>query len=141
MPPLVKRGRAIVASIIAFNLLLGLSVILLAVAKERHDQLPRLIIKFLCNIATLYGLWQGNRFIRGLFVFGFFAAAIFCVFIPPLVPMVIMLPIAMLLGFAGSHLAMGPAVKAFFAWQRGDEEVIDEWEESEDEMDTEQREN
>jgi hypothetical protein len=42
MPPLVKRGRAIVGSIAVTHVALAIGVVLLALALARFDQLPRL---------------------------------------------------------------------------------------------------
>jgi hypothetical protein len=123
MSPLVKRGRTIVGTIVAINILLALGVIVLVIVKERHDQLPRQIIKFCATAATAYGLWQGVRWIKWLYVLGFFLAAVFCVFIMPRIPQVpsaVMLLIAGLFAYGGCLLAFAPSVQAFFAWKRDD---------------------
>jgi hypothetical protein len=137
MSPLVKRGRAIVGTIAVTHVALAVGTIVLVLLLGRFDQLPRLGVKFIATASTAYGLWQGSRWAKWLYVFGFTVGAGFLLYLAVRMP-----PGAMWLPGSGGIvfaalaglLAFSPAVNQFMAHQRGERvrEELDEFEEEEE---------
>lgn len=139
MPPLVKRGRAIVGAIVVTHVAFAVAVILLSILMGRFEQLPRMGFKFIATASTCYGLWRGSRWAKGLYVFGFAVAALACLFLAANVrPGAMLLTGGMGVMFAAlaGVLLFAPSVNAFLAYQRG-ERVRDEFDDFADEEDAE----
>lgn len=139
MSPLVKRGRAIVGSIAVTHVALAIGTILLVLVLGRFDQLPRLGVKFIATASTAYGLWQGSRWAKWLYVFGFTVGAGLLLYLAATVrPLAMPFPAAggILFAVLAALLAFSPAVNQFMAYQRG-ERVRDEVDGFEDEEETE----
>jgi hypothetical protein len=121
MPPLVKRGRAIVGAIVVTHLAFAVAVILLSILMGRFEQLPRMGFKFVATASTCYGLWRGSRWAKGLYVFGFAVAALACLFLAANVrPGVMLLTggMGVMFGALAGVLLFSPSVNAFLAYQR-----------------------
>ena len=138
MSVLVKRGRAIVGTIAITHVALAIGVILLVLILGRFEHLPRLGAKLLATASTAYGLWQGSRWAKWLYVLGFAAGAGFFLYLAATMPPAVMwLPGSggVVFGVLPGLLAFSPAVNQFMAFQRG-ERVREELDEFEDKKET-----
>jgi hypothetical protein len=139
MSPLVKRGRAIVGTIAVTHVALAIGVILLVLLLGRFEHLPRLGAKLLATASTAYGLWQGSRWAKWLYVLGFAVGTGFFLYLAATMPPAVMwLPGSggIVFGVLAALLAFSPAVNQFMAFQRG-ECVREELDEFVDEEETE----
>jgi hypothetical protein len=138
MPPLLRRGRAIVGAIAVTHVALAIGVIVLVLLLGKFEHLPRLGAKLLATASTAYGLWQGSRWAKWLYVVGFAVGAGFLLYLAASMPPAVMwLPGSggVLFGVLAGLLAFSPAVNQFMAFQRG-ERVREEPDEFEDEEET-----
>jgi hypothetical protein len=90
MTPLLRRGRAIVGAIAVTHVALAIGTILLVLIMGRFELLPRLSAKFLATASTAYGLWQGSRWAKWLYVLGFAVGAGFLLYFAATMPPAVM---------------------------------------------------
>jgi hypothetical protein len=86
-------------------------------------------VKFIATASTAYGLWQGSRWAKWLYVFGFTVGAGLLLYLAATVrPAVTPFPAAggIVFGMLATLLASSPAVNQFMACQRG-ERVLGEF--------------
>lgn len=121
LPPDARAGRTFVLALILFNTVLALSVIAIVATTGDTERLPRLLFRLVVNVALMYGLWKGSRWIKWLFALGLFLSALLCLvmlfrFQGPVV--MLLLAGAAFLGWAAWNLAYGTSVNEFLAFQR-----------------------
>ena len=121
LTPDARKGRTFVVMLIVCNTLLMLSVIGILAATGNNHRLPHAAFRLVVNIALMYGLWIGTRWIKWLFALGLLLSALFCLLVLIRFPDPItwfILPAAGLLEWAAWNLDFGDSVNEFLDFKR-----------------------
>lgn len=127
---MVRRGRMIVGTIIAVNLMVLVTLLIVMLIWAQPGRLSKTLWRTGGKLLALYGLWRGVRWVHWLYVAGFLIGAGMFLYVaakrPEKLPLPIAIPIAVTFAWVGGLLAFSPSVRAFHAWQRGEWDDLDE---------------